>query len=224
MGFAMTLRATCASQPQIIVEDVTVNQFAAVSDIPGLCWYRQLTPGDVPAGMVGLVERVCALLSEELRIDPRSVQIKWATYENAQVAQSERGEALTGCDTDPFEKTSVTLLPCRFGCLVPNLSTSVIVLNAALPYPEDLVHAAIEELYHVHQHRTWAAAMLEDAVNCEVAASEYVEQTMPRIMEHLARESVTPRQQSPLFVGIRDALCEEDALRARCGPGCGVLR
>ena len=69
---------------------------------------------------------------------------------------------------------------------MPNLSTSVIVLNAALPCLEDLVHAAIEELYHVHQHRTWAAAKLQDTVDCEAAASEYVERTMPRIMEHLA--------------------------------------
>jgi hypothetical protein len=136
--------------------------------------------------MVQLVERVFALLSEELGVNPQSLQIKWTTYEDAQVAQAERGEVLTECDRDPFEKASVALLPCRFGGVVPNLSTSVIVLNAALPSFEDLVHAAIEELHHVHQHRTWAAAKLQDTVNCEAAASEYVEQTMPRIMEHLA--------------------------------------
>jgi hypothetical protein len=52
---------------------VTLNQFAAVSDISGLCWYRQLTEGDAPADMVQLVERVFALLSEELGVNPQSL-------------------------------------------------------------------------------------------------------------------------------------------------------
>ena len=44
--------------------------------------------------MVQLVERVFALLSEELGVNPQSLQIKWATYEDAQVARS-RSEIVT---------------------------------------------------------------------------------------------------------------------------------
>ena len=165
-----------------------VDGFAATSDKPGWCWYRQLVPAEVPEGLVALAERVLALVGMELAVARESVQVVWVTYEDARVAPRDQAPPPV-YDGDPFFGRRVALLPCRAGGSVPGLSTEVMILNATVPSAEYLVHAAIEEVYHLHQHRTWPQSELADRERCETDASEYVTATMPRIIDALRAAS-----------------------------------
>ena len=161
-----------------------VDWFAAASDNPGWCWYRQF----VPEGLVALAERVLALVGRALAVACESVQVVWVTYEDARVAPSDQTPP-PAYDGDPFFGRRVTLLPCRAGGSVPGLSTQVMILNATIPSAKYLVHAAIEEVYHLHQHRTWPQSELADRERCETDASESVAATMPRIIDALRATS-----------------------------------
>jgi hypothetical protein len=165
-----------------------INKFAAVSKENGICWYRVVAEGDVASEDLRTVESVFAILATELNIEPSSLHVMWAKYEDARVAEAQRGEMPHEQDIEPFKESNVALLPCTFGGLVPNLSTSVIIINAALLSIEYLIHTAIEELFHIHQHRTLPPEQLKDAQNCELSAAEYVERTMPSILDALRKK------------------------------------
>jgi hypothetical protein len=165
-----------------------VNKFASVSDTPGMCWYRQLAPEHLPRDVVVVAEHVFSVLCPELDIDRLSIQVVWVAYEDSRVAAAQ-SDSTPVYDGEPFSGSPVVLLPCTFGGLVPGLSKSVVILNAAVPERAHLVHAAIEELFHVHQHRTWPAGELKDAVHCEQTAKDYVALTMPRILQQIGNDS-----------------------------------